>query len=271
MAATIACLLLTVLVSQEGKPSVMKFQGKEGIVREYQFSYSNTSIEAMGKTKKVQDRKTLLRIVERILSVDADGSMDIEVDFDKVKAYISGKKQETPFFPSISFKMNPTGDIIDIKPVNPFDVAKGSAFPPYKEYMGSLEFPRVPIGKGDSWQYETKIILPFSVYQNVMVTATFKGEGDFNGKKCAIIATRHKAIVANAPSPLGLFITGTSSRKAESCFDIASGEMLTSKGETTYSIVSTRAVGSPSEGPSPQVSLYLEENFTTSLIKKRVE
>jgi len=271
MAATIACLLLTILVSQEGKPSVLKFQGKEGLVREYQFSYSNTSTEATGETKKVVGRKTTMKIVERVLSIDADGSMDIEVDFDKAKAYISGKKQQDPFFPSISFKMTPPGDLLDIKPVNPFDVTAGNPLPPYKEYMGSLEFPRVPISKGDSWQYESKIILPFSVYQNAMVTATFKGEGDFNGKKCALIVTRHKAMVVNAPSPLGLFITGTSTRRAESCFDVVSGELLMSKGETTYSIVTTRAVSSPSEGPSPQVSLNLEESFTTSLISKRTE
>jgi len=271
MAATIACLLLTVLVSQEGKPSVLKFQGKEGLVREYQFSYSNTSIEASGEIKKVLDRKTSMRIVERVLSIDADGSMDMEVDFDRAKTYVSSKKQQTPFFPSISFKMTPPGDLLDIKPVNPFDVTAGNPLPPYKEYMGSIEFPGVPIGKGDSWQYESKVLLPFSVYQNAMVTATFKGEGDFKGKKCALIVTRHTAKVANAPSPLGLFITGTSTRRAESCFDIASGELLMLKGETTYSIVSTRAVSSPSEEPSPQVSLYLEENFTTSLIRKRTE
>jgi hypothetical protein len=58
MAAAIACLLLTVLVSQEGKPSVVKFQGKEGLVREYQFTYSNKSIEASGEIKKALERKT---------------------------------------------------------------------------------------------------------------------------------------------------------------------------------------------------------------------
>lgn len=268
--ATIVAFLATIIRAGD-KPLPLKFLGTEGLTREYSFFYSSSSIETGGGKRKDQKRRTTMKIVERTLSVDQDGTLDMEADFEKPVTYLFSKRQPASVFPSLSFKMSPAGTLRDVKAVNPFDVMPGTPLPPYKEYMGLVEFPKGPVSAGDSWQYETKVLLPFSVHQNALVTATFTGMGEYKGKTCALIETRYKTAVFQAPSPLGFFVTGTAQRRSESCFDAASGEILRTKGETTYSVVSVRAAPLSAGGTAPPVSMYLEDTFTTSFLRKKVE
>jgi len=271
---SILALVLTLpLLSADGKPLILKFRGNEGLVREYSFSYSSMSVEVSGKKKVNEQKRTFMQIIERVLSTDPEGTMEMEVDFEKVSAYRFKKKTNPPFFPSLSSKMTSSGNLRDIKTVNPFDVSPGSPLPPYKEYMGSLEFPRVPVEEKDAWQYENKVLLPFNVIQNTMITATFKGMGEYRGRRCALIETRYKTQIPQVYGPLqqGLYISGTAQRRAESCFNAAAGEVLRTKGETTYNLTVTNLTAASPGVPPSQSLFYLEEKFTISLVKKLTE